>query len=171
MGSPLYMSPEQLESSKDVDARADIWSLGVILHELVTGEPPFLGDTIPQLVRSVLAGKRRSVVELVGAPAGLEAVIVRCLASKREDATRTWPNSAAPSFRSDTKRRCSRQHAQTECSAGRSPDTATRWHRSRGASGAARGEGATRSPRRRTWGSNGNPARGRDAASPWVLWR
>src|SRR6185295_6256565 len=37
MGSPFYMSPEQMQSSKDVDSRSDIWALGVILYELVTG--------------------------------------------------------------------------------------------------------------------------------------
>src|SRR6187549_2799480 len=43
MGSPLYMSPEQMRSSKDVDRRADIWSLGIILHELLAGDVPFAG--------------------------------------------------------------------------------------------------------------------------------
>src|SRR5580693_7216018 len=43
MGSPLYMSPEQMGSSKGVDARSDIWALGVILFELVTGRVPFDG--------------------------------------------------------------------------------------------------------------------------------
>lgn len=80
MGSPLYMSPEQLESTRDVDPRTDIWSLGVILHEAISGDPPFFGDTMPQLVRSVLSGKRPSLVDIAGAPAELEAVVRRCLA-------------------------------------------------------------------------------------------
>jgi len=84
MGSPLYMSPEQLESTRDVDPRADIWSLGVILHEAISGEPPFFGDTMPQLVRSVLSGKRESLVDLAGAPAELEAVVQRCLAVDKD---------------------------------------------------------------------------------------
>ena len=41
MGSPLYMAPEQMRSSKNVDARADIWSMGVILYEMLAGRPPF----------------------------------------------------------------------------------------------------------------------------------
>jgi serine/threonine protein kinase len=45
MGTPLYMSPEQVRSSKDVDYRTDIWSLGVILFEALTGRPPFVGST------------------------------------------------------------------------------------------------------------------------------
>ncbi len=51
LGSPLYMSPEQVQSSKDVDARSDIWALGVILFELMTGSLPFPGESyFPPLV-------------------------------------------------------------------------------------------------------------------------
>ena len=41
VGSPTYMSPEQMRASRGVDARSDIWSLGVVLYELLTGEPHF----------------------------------------------------------------------------------------------------------------------------------
>jgi serine/threonine protein kinase len=78
MGSPAYMSPEQLESSRNVDARSDIWSLGVILHELCAGALPFTGESVPQLVRAIVTGARRPLGEL-GASAELEPVIVRCL--------------------------------------------------------------------------------------------
>jgi serine/threonine protein kinase len=49
MGSPLYMSPEQLRSSRDVDVRTDVWALGVILYEMLAGQPPFQAETMPQL--------------------------------------------------------------------------------------------------------------------------
>src|SRR5262249_37350455 len=49
MGSPQYMSPEQIQSTKGVDERSDIWALGVILHELVTGKAPFDAPTIHAL--------------------------------------------------------------------------------------------------------------------------
>jgi serine/threonine-protein kinase len=84
MGSPFYMAPEQMMSSKDVDARADIWALGVILYELLTGVPPFAADTMPEVVFLVtqrdpepLQNKRPD------APPGLVAALARCLMRDR----------------------------------------------------------------------------------------
>ena len=54
MGSPRYMSPEQMRSTRTIDARADIWALGVILHELITGASPFDGTTMPDLLAAIL---------------------------------------------------------------------------------------------------------------------
>ncbi|HWP04087.1 MAG TPA: protein kinase [Polyangiaceae bacterium] len=85
MGSPLYMSPEQMQSSRDVDARTDIWALGVILYELLVGTQPFVADTMPELVLRVVTGppaaglrNRRPDV-----PEGLERMILRCLEKDR----------------------------------------------------------------------------------------
>jgi eukaryotic-like serine/threonine-protein kinase len=80
MGSPLYMSPEQMRSSKDVSLAADIWSLGVILHELISGDVPFTGETFPEVLVQVMSEpppKLRSLRPEV--PAELEAVVLRCL--------------------------------------------------------------------------------------------
>jgi serine/threonine-protein kinase len=81
MGSPRYMSPEQLRSAKEVDPRTDVWALGVILYELLTGSTPFRGNTYPELCASILGEpptpslrERRPEV-----PAELEAVMLRCL--------------------------------------------------------------------------------------------
>jgi eukaryotic-like serine/threonine-protein kinase len=80
MGSPNYMSPEQMLSSKDVDARSDIWALGAILHELIACAPPFDGETFAALSAAVLRdpaprlGSIRSDV-----PAPVEAAVLRCL--------------------------------------------------------------------------------------------
>jgi serine/threonine protein kinase len=62
LGTPLYMAPEQLESSASVDARADIWALGCLLYELRSGAPPFTADTLLALHRAMLMGQRRPPV-------------------------------------------------------------------------------------------------------------
>ncbi|WP_437291340.1 serine/threonine-protein kinase [Sorangium sp. So ce406] len=80
MGSPLYMSPEQLESTKRVDARADIWSLGVVLHELLTGRPPFEAESFMAMGAKIAAGAPARLRERCPeAPEGLAAVVLRCL--------------------------------------------------------------------------------------------
>jgi serine/threonine-protein kinase len=86
VGSPAYMSPEQLRDSKDVDARADIWSLGVILHQLVTGSMPFIATSFSSLVLSVADTIPPAPSSLVpGVPEWFDAIVARCLAKRRED--------------------------------------------------------------------------------------
>ncbi len=80
MGSPLYMSPEQLASSKSVDTRSDIWALGVVLYELLTGLRPFPAETMPELVAAILQREHVPVSELrPDIAAGFEAVVHKCL--------------------------------------------------------------------------------------------
>ena len=55
LGSPAYMSPEQVKNTKSVDVRADVWSLGVIAYELMTGTLPFPGDTTGAVLAAVLS--------------------------------------------------------------------------------------------------------------------
>jgi serine/threonine-protein kinase len=83
MGSPTYMSPEQLKSTRDVDARTDIWALGVIVHELLTGKVPFDGDGLPELYVNITTGPPPRL-DRPDVPEGLEAVIARCLEKARE---------------------------------------------------------------------------------------
>jgi eukaryotic-like serine/threonine-protein kinase len=82
MGSPPYMSPEQLRSTRDVDARTDIWAIGIILYELVAGRVPFRGETSPA---TALAIATEEPPELIMPPDGtpppeaFTAVVMRCL--------------------------------------------------------------------------------------------
>lgn len=80
LGSPLYMSPEQLASSKDIDARTDVWSIGAILYELVTGTPAFQAEGLPQVCARIIAGAPDPVSkDLRDVPRELEAVLIKCL--------------------------------------------------------------------------------------------
>lgn len=87
IGSPLYMSPEQLRSTKTIDCRADIWALGGILFQLLTGHTPYdartVADLCAMLLRDPPAPPSRYRNDL---PLELEAVILRCL--EREPADR-----------------------------------------------------------------------------------
>ncbi len=80
MGSPLYMSPEQLLSPKTVDTRADIWSLGIVLHELLVGKPPFQGETLPEVI-ALIVNESRTPADAISeeVPEELRAIIAKCL--------------------------------------------------------------------------------------------
>src|SRR5690606_27610804 len=64
VGSPPYMSPEQIEGSKHVDWRTDLWSLAVILYESLTGQRPFQGGSLVHVGSAVLEGRYRPASEL-----------------------------------------------------------------------------------------------------------
>jgi len=92
MGSPHYMSPEQMQSARAVDERSDIWALGAILHELIAGLPPFKGDTITALCATILKDPPPPLTTLRSdVPHGLEAVVLRCL---EKDPARRYRNVA-----------------------------------------------------------------------------
>jgi eukaryotic-like serine/threonine-protein kinase len=81
MGSPHYMSPEQLVSAKHVDHRSDVWALGIVLYETLAGSPPFAGDTMPEIVAKILQSPLPSLRAVrPDAPAEIEPVIARCTA-------------------------------------------------------------------------------------------
>ena len=86
MGSPVYMAPEQMESAKNVDARSDIWALGTILYEALTGVIPFAGDTLPEICAKILTAEAPSLLQTrPDAPPGLAEIIARALRKKPAD--------------------------------------------------------------------------------------
>jgi eukaryotic-like serine/threonine-protein kinase len=92
-GTPLYMSPEQIRSAKHVDARTDVWSLAVILYELLTGQTPFDGNSPTAVIAAITADLPRPIEELrPDIPPALSAAILRAL-EKRPDAR--YPSALA----------------------------------------------------------------------------
>ncbi|WP_437878962.1 serine/threonine-protein kinase [Sorangium sp. So ce513] len=80
MGSPGYMSPEQMMAPRTVDGRADVWSVGVLLYTLVTGEQPFQGETVAAVMANILHQPVPRLRDKRGdAPASLERIVARCL--------------------------------------------------------------------------------------------
>jgi serine/threonine protein kinase len=81
LGSPHYMSPEQLRDSASVDARADLWACGVVLFELLTGRMPFDAASLPDLCAQIVSGEPRPLAAYAPAPvpSAVERMIERCL--------------------------------------------------------------------------------------------
>jgi serine/threonine-protein kinase len=94
LGTPVYMAPEQMRSARHADARSDIWSLGVTLYELVTGRPPFSGETLAEVCVRVALDDCPPMTG-AGVPAGFEAVVARCLAKQPSARFQTMTELAA----------------------------------------------------------------------------
>jgi serine/threonine protein kinase len=84
MGSPQYLSPEQIRG-EELDGRSDIFSLGVVLYELLSKKRPFEGDTITTLVYQILHKEPPPISELRAVPERLESLLQRMLAKSRDD--------------------------------------------------------------------------------------
>lgn len=90
MGSPFYMAPEQIEG-RDSTFQSDMYSLGVVLYELLAGRRPFVADKLEELIRQILQGEPRPPSELrPGLPREIDAVVLRAM--KKDPAQRygTW---------------------------------------------------------------------------------
>jgi eukaryotic-like serine/threonine-protein kinase len=96
LGSPSYMSPEQLRASRDVDQRTDIWALGAILYELLTGSVPFPAATLTQLTAMVISEPPRPLETLRSdVPPELRAIIFKCLEKRVTDRFQSVADLAA----------------------------------------------------------------------------
>jgi serine/threonine-protein kinase len=106
IGTPAYTAPEQLDAPGTVDARADVWSLGAVLYESLSGRRPFEAPRVMQLVSAILKAEPTRIDELApGLPDGLGDVIHACLAkdpAKRIPSVRELARRLAPFAREDT---------------------------------------------------------------------
>ncbi len=86
LGTPRYMSPEQVASAKSVDARTDIWAMGLILYEMLTGSYPFTGDNSGEILAAILNAPPAPLRELrPDAPPELDDAVARALAKRRDE--------------------------------------------------------------------------------------
>jgi len=85
MGTPMYMAPEQARGEKEIDARADLFSLGCVMVECLTGQPPFTGPTAMAVLAKICLDESLAIRELCpGLPADLEATLTNMLAKERD---------------------------------------------------------------------------------------
>lgn len=109
LGTPIYMAPEQLANTKRTDLRSDVWALGIILYELVTGKPPFYAEAVTELIAQVLTNTPTPPSQMRSEiPAAFDAVVLRCLEKKADQrfatvrafmtALRPFMASATPSL-------------------------------------------------------------------------
>ena len=93
IGSPNYMAPEQLMGSEAIDARADVWSLGVVLYRLATGALPFTGQSIAEVYSRILHTEPHKPSDVCpGLPRAFDDLVLRCL---KKSASERPPNVRA----------------------------------------------------------------------------
>jgi serine/threonine-protein kinase len=124
LGSPRFMSPEQFMSSKEVDHRADLWSLCVVTYQVLTESLCFTGDTIDQVMHAVIAGEYRPPTEVRATlPAALDPFFAKAFARDIDDRQQTARGlaeaSSTPAIttRSQTHQKATFAQMSQRCSA------------------------------------------------------
>ncbi|MFZ5891037.1 MAG: protein kinase domain-containing protein [Myxococcota bacterium] len=96
IGTPYYMSPEQVRGEKTIDARADVYALGVLFYECLTGRKPFVAETLPHLAVLIYQGKYATPSQVrSGLPPAADIVVSRAMASDRSERYATAAELAA----------------------------------------------------------------------------
>ena len=91
LGTPMYMSPEQATGDRAIDARTDVYSLGAVTYEMLTGEPPHTGSTSQAIIARVLTERPRSIrASRASVPAHVEATVEKALEKLPAD---RWPTA------------------------------------------------------------------------------
>ena len=103
LGTPHYMSPEQATAEKEISARSDVYSLGSVLYEMLTGEPPLMGNSAQQIIMKIIADTPRPVTELrKSVPPNVAAAVEKALqklpADRFETARRFQEALTNPAF-------------------------------------------------------------------------
>ncbi len=103
LGTPHYMSPEQATAEKEISARSDVYSLGSVLYEMLTGEPPHMGNSAQQIIMKIIADTPRPVTELrKSVPPNVAAAVEKALqklpADRFDTARRFQEALTNPSF-------------------------------------------------------------------------
>jgi serine/threonine-protein kinase len=89
IGTPAYMAPEQAAGSKTLDHRADIYAVGIVAYEMLTGRPPFTGDSPEVILAAQLTKKPAPISQRRNIPPALASLVMRCLAKYPADRWQT----------------------------------------------------------------------------------
>ena len=89
IGTPAYMAPEQVAGSKTLDHRADIYAVGIVAYEMLTGRPPFTGDSPEEILAAHISEQPAPVSQRRNIPPAVASLVMRCLAKYPADRSQT----------------------------------------------------------------------------------